>query len=956
MKFTNNWIMSIIFGLIMKEHCCENISQSSNQYNTTVTEESIQLNESITTISPTIEHASSSVKSLPSLPYWMSKTENINNDLINIQAIVVKDQDGGLPCNKGERKSERRYLMCAGSILNKNYVLTSTSCLHEALHIRHNIRGSLAVAIAPLKSSVQIIRVVEYRIHPKHNANPYTIDYIKHNVAILKLECTIDVENDHRVELPNQPMMNFCKDENCNVAIYRIVGYNSNVLSQRPAPDVQSLISSKRRIKRFSDGSHFCGQTGAAVMLNATQVAIVAVSCDDRKWNSKWLYTDLYINKNWINSILQNWNNQSEYLPNNFTYSTTTQSSFGSISKNCENCIFNFYISIGCKGNNNCQNSSLNAPGINSHVKTLQWLKNMAKRKEKKHFCINNSLNCSSNLLEKLMKNTGIPGSEKPINSMDKYVKERIRDSENKTNFSHRIDGQVIQEFGRRIKRGSNIGFINKDFDDNDENIMKMQGLIVKDENASSCCTIAEQVSNHRYFMCSAAILTLKHAITTASCMHFADIYEHHIDAELALMIGATTAHVYIVKINRYEMHPNYVIDVEAKGHSTHNLAILFLACSINFDAAIIPKMPKGINDDIAHMCCSRNCSVITIIQSYDNHQLAKKLRAKNIPSPKHNDDHIIMENSIQSNIARKTIFKIPIIYPSMRERRSLGKLAAAPLLFFEDELMSVKSEIENNSKDVTKSSKKIEENAKKLFPNQYQNASIIAKILTGRIFRKVNGRRSLSNSLMIDEAINSVDWNNIEEAMERKISTINKSIINKFIENIVKETMKRIIGVFDVNGQFIGIINSTDASAVKKSNFFTTLLFNSSANRSIDDFSQALIRIITHLMPPNNEMKLGLSSEVSIDERDVGKPPPKYVECPPLGTPVIINGTLIGMIAYTCDDIQNWVKWKYVSISNNLIWLRKRLTASQHQSVRICDDIDRNQDLMNNKSDTMGL
>lgn len=44
-----------------------------------------------------------------------------------------------------------------------------------------------------------------------------------------------------------------------------------------------------------------------------------------------------------------------------------------------------------------------------------------------------------------------------------------------------------------------------------------------------------------------------------------------------------------------------------------------------------------------------------------------------------------------------------------------------------------------------------------------------------------------------------------------------------------------------------------------------------------------------------------------------------------------------IGLITYTCDDAQDWVKWKYVSISQNLRWIRKRISVKQHQPPVSC-------------------
>ena len=54
---------------------------------------------------------------------------------------------------------------------------------------RHNIRAPLAVVIAPLKPSIQVIRVLDYKIHPNHHTNPYSRQYAEHNLAILRLAC-----------------------------------------------------------------------------------------------------------------------------------------------------------------------------------------------------------------------------------------------------------------------------------------------------------------------------------------------------------------------------------------------------------------------------------------------------------------------------------------------------------------------------------------------------------------------------------------------------------------------------------------------------------------------------------------------------------------------------------------------------------------------------------------------
>lgn len=89
------------------------------------------------------------------------------------------------------------------------------------------MRAHLAVVIAPLKSTVQIIRVADYRIHPKHNTNPYSRDHARYNVALLSLICKIETVNYFKIELPNQSTAHVCGDDDCVVAIYKSTGHVS---------------------------------------------------------------------------------------------------------------------------------------------------------------------------------------------------------------------------------------------------------------------------------------------------------------------------------------------------------------------------------------------------------------------------------------------------------------------------------------------------------------------------------------------------------------------------------------------------------------------------------------------------------------------------------------------------------------------------------------------------------
>lgn len=42
-------------------------------------------------------------------------------------------------------------------------------------------------------------------------------------------------------------------------------------------------------------------------------------------------------------------------------------------------------------------------------------------------------------------------------------------------------------------------------------------------------------------------------------------------------------------------------------------------------------------------------------------------------------------------------------------------------------------------------------------------------------------------------------------------------------------------------------------------------------------------------------------------------------------------------MVAYTCDDVESWVEWKYVSLSRNLNWIRQRTSVAQNQKPTMC-------------------
>ncbi|CAD6234471.1 GSCOCG00001942001-RA-CDS, partial [Cotesia congregata] len=111
-------------------------------------------------------------------------------------------------------------------------------------------------------------------------------------------------------------------------------------------------------------------------MVNRNQTAIVAISCDDRQKDGKWYYTDLFYNTNWIRDVLNDWNKPHENkqsVPNGITGAPTANDN-ATNPRGCGNCIFNFYISVGCKEKGNCPKGSrvmTNGPTASHNVRQV---------------------------------------------------------------------------------------------------------------------------------------------------------------------------------------------------------------------------------------------------------------------------------------------------------------------------------------------------------------------------------------------------------------------------------------------------------------------------------------------------------------------------------------------------------------------------------------------------------
>lgn len=68
-------------------------------------EEIVTSQNNVTTSAPNSTEELVTSTSLPIDDYWMTQMGEINDDLLNIQAIIVKDEDAEKTCTEGSQKS-----------------------------------------------------------------------------------------------------------------------------------------------------------------------------------------------------------------------------------------------------------------------------------------------------------------------------------------------------------------------------------------------------------------------------------------------------------------------------------------------------------------------------------------------------------------------------------------------------------------------------------------------------------------------------------------------------------------------------------------------------------------------------------------------------------------------------------------------------------------------------------
>ncbi|XP_033225754.1 uncharacterized protein LOC117178437 [Belonocnema kinseyi] len=1288
---------------------------------------------------------------------WIKPISDVNQDLLNVQAIIAKDEKMKDNCMTGSQNTENRHLMCAGSILTDRHILTSASCMHEATHIRHNLKAPLVVVIAPLKPDLQVIRVHSYKVHPKHDifpeVYPHNHLHIRHNIAVIKLACSIKPQHLTKIRLPKAPYTEICSSDNCMVAVLRKVGKTSLVIYDTRAKQIPWTSRKRRSIEmaedlrndsnteilsanireklvdtskiqetlllfdkreaqellpldklgivisgmknnfsfspneaiiqqrevlstsggismatnianqhvfqgdsdqnkrqrlfsvRASDGVQGCPQLGSPVMFDRIQAALIATSCDDRQPGAFWKYTDIYSNSEWIvgqTSDLSIQNSKIESLESDkFAV------------KGCSTCIYNFFIDLtGSNDGTNCSDLNRNSnhfkmcashkgrkrmnkqnsiPKKDETSRNLQ-LQNPPKQRGVRQYEINGEIRNkenenvkktqklhekSSKINKHLLKNddknltTDIPTdydkgvgrgpamdfdqdfdkdfdkkfqdefqkdlqrdfknyfnrkydsgirhkfeNDDNLRNIKKPIENRLR-NENSGNQDHeslkengyknlnsskvvetmnpqesndynplskkfrnlrkvlaRIhksipdknienvffagqrqilpkkeisnSGQGVEHFReekmqsivdrqfavflkdreraankhlntypgfngyflrkitktitmglkllllllllvmryslsqnvdngpkvddrffkrstnanlyeesifensvenfsyivhenkqkeklrgsirdnfvevnpserndtmlnsrnrqdmqtvltkkflsdprfkeilkserdlnflttwlmnrkqsivgkpeksdrkrikrrrsklctvsgnelpdkvienpasfskrtkpnlkKRVKRKTDKFWIEKDVKGYDE-ALKMHAFIVRDEEVPECGSAASKITNTRYFMCSGVILNSRYVLTTATCIHYAHVYENHIDATISVLIGAVSKTTYVIKADSYEMHPKFIHNPDAQDFATHNVAIITMDCNIPKDALFMPKLPSKY-EDLAHSCCSGSCKLLTVRQTPKNRHKILLMDAKHIPAADHYDD----ENR---NRRETSTF--------VRKIKKENRKTATPPEFFYSEPEK------NNLKPATSSRRQSDK------INNFENESV------------GEGLGELSQKIMVETHRSNFDDEPIP--VPANMTAKNEKSVDNFVKDISEkavEQINRMLTDEESKNRVLPGISETGAEMV-------------------DQIAQTVAKSVM------SNLNLTRMSTVEMLSNSLADPDAKYYNCPPLGSPIIVNKTLIGLVVYTCDDLQSWVPWKYVDVVRNLKWIKK--------------------------------
>ncbi|XP_058790024.1 uncharacterized protein LOC131663570 [Phymastichus coffea] len=520
----------------------------------------------------------------------------------------------------------------------------------------------------------------------------------------------------------------------------------------------------------------------------------------------------------------------------------------------------------------------------------------------------------------------------------------------------HRLNGNR----NSRIKRSDGHLWIKSEIDGTDD-FLEMHAFVVRDEDIPECDTPADKVAKGRYFMCSGVILDERHVLTSATCMNQAHIHKYHTEAYLAVLIGALgVENSYVIKIAHYEIHPRYVPDPNSIRHATNNIAVLRLSCPIPRKYVVVPKLPSKRFQDIAHLCCPGRCKLSTVIKNSENQRIIRLITLKHLPSAMHID---IKRSNVKTD--EKSLIKLNLPRIGKTEQDNTNKFVPLASLGGRSVRQSIYGLKATNFTDSSRNSKSIAYSSQKVY-EVIDWHEVKTEIDEAKVSRK--NQKLLSDFV---QASMSEVLTKLLEVMTNHITDMNK-VLNSFA-SVLQENVLHGENSYEKISDFIGknilkfalekmsIIGNNCTEKCRETATSDNLnVENHVGNKKAENNKagqDGLHTSSTAEAVKDNKTEMSKKGENKMKINEIGEDSEKSVDllhedkyrvlsdnayCPPLGSPVVVNKTLVALIAYTCHDVQNWVEWKYVNVNRNVRWIRKELRRNLTEELNLSNTKDK--------------
>ncbi|XP_012286005.1 uncharacterized protein LOC105702757 isoform X2 [Orussus abietinus] len=208
----------------------------------------------------------------------------------------------------------------------------------------------------------------------------------------------------------------------------------------------------------------------------------------------------------------------------------------------------------------------------------------------------------------------------KQINSKSKTIYSKIQHIDSRSSLIPSKNEEEIEGRERRQVSNDNnediwlrLGF------NGYRNLLSMHAFFIRDENIKKCGAPTTWKTG--------AILTSTLAITSASCIYKALYDEHHIQGQLAVLVGIGPIFSYVVTVTRYSLHPKYS---EQNDFVTHGVAVVYFDCPVPEGEIGFPKLSTDATD-VNRKCCKDTCPILTVVQHPANTHVVRLMTPKHL-------------------------------------------------------------------------------------------------------------------------------------------------------------------------------------------------------------------------------------------------------------------------------------------------------------------------------------